>query len=212
MPDAKSDASPDPSPAPLPDRAPDRAPDRSLARLTDRLSDRLAQLRAGRGMTLDQLAQASGVSRAALSRLEKAEVSPTADVLGRLCTAYGMTMSRLLAMVEDGFTPHVRKADQPVWTDGGFQRRVASPGNAALAAEVIECRLEPDTRIAYDAPPVPDLEHHLMMQSGRLTVTLDGVAHSLRPGDALRYRLSGGSVFETPTEKGAKYLLVLVTP
>ena len=49
--------------------------------LTSRLSRRLAQLRAERGLTLDQLASASGVSRAALSRLEKAEVSPTAEVL-----------------------------------------------------------------------------------------------------------------------------------
>lgn len=182
------------------------------ADISARLSERLAQLRAERKMTLDQLAQASGVSRAALSRLEKAEVSPTAEVLGKLCSAYGMTMSRLLAMVEDGFTPHVRKADQPVWTEGGFQRRVASPGNAALAAEVIECRLDPETRIAYDAPPVPDLEHHLVMQSGRLTVTVDGTEYFLRPGDALRYRLAGATVFETPKEKGAKYLLVLVTP
>ncbi|MDO6586066.1 XRE family transcriptional regulator [Salipiger sp. 1_MG-2023] len=180
--------------------------------LTHRLSARLSQLRAARGLTLDQLAEKSGVSRAALSRMEKAEVSPSAEVLGKLCSAYGMTMSRLLAMVEDGFSAHVRKADQPVWSDGGFQRRVASPGNAALAAEVLECRLEPASRIAYDAPPVADLEHHLILQSGRLTVTLDGTAHALRSGDALRYRLHGASVFETPAEKGAKYLLVLVTP
>ena len=36
------------------------------------------------------------VSRASLSRLENAEVSPTASVLGRLCAAYGLTMSRLM--------------------------------------------------------------------------------------------------------------------
>lgn len=180
--------------------------------LTDRLSQRLAQLRAERGLTLDQLAGQSGVSRAALSRLEKGEVSPTAEVLGKLCAAYGMTMSRLLAMVEDGFTPLVRRDDQAVWRDGGFTRRVASPGSAALAAEMLDCRLEPGSRIVYDRPPVPGLEHHLLLISGRLQVTLDGEPHSLRPGDTLRYRLTGASVFETPKEAGANYVLVLVTP
>ncbi|APZ55057.1 helix-turn-helix domain-containing protein [Salipiger abyssi] len=180
--------------------------------LTDRLSQRLARLRAERGLTLDQLAEQSGVSRAALSRLEKGEVSPTAEVLGKLCAAYGMTMSRLLAMVEEGFTPLLRRDDQAVWRDGGFTRRVASPGGAALAAEVLDCRLEPASRIAYDAAPVPGLEHHLLLVSGRLKVTLEGETYSLRPGDTLRYRLTGASVFETPKEKGAKYVLVLVTP
>ena len=102
--------------------------------LTSRLSRRLAQLRAERGLTLDQLASASGVSRAALSRLEKAEVSPTAEVLGKLCTAYGLTMSRLLAMVEDSVTPLVPRDAQAVWQDAGFTRRMVSPGSASLRA------------------------------------------------------------------------------
>ena len=180
--------------------------------ITSRLARRLAQLRAERGLTLDQLASASGVSRAALSRLEKAEVSPTAEVLGKLCTAYGLTMSRLLAMVEESVTPLVPRDAQAVWQDAGFTRRVVSPGSAALAAEVLECRLEPATRIAYDAAPVPGLEHHLVLLSGRLQVTLEGQVHDLMPGDALRYRLSGGSCFETPPDEGARYMLVLVTP
>ncbi|APX21400.1 MAG: XRE family transcriptional regulator [Rhodobacteraceae bacterium] len=180
--------------------------------VTTRLAQRLAQLRADRGLTLDQLAEASGVSRAALSRLEKAEVSPTAEVLGRLCRAYGMTMSRLMAMVEDGGPAHVPRTGQPVWSDEGFTRRVVSPGGAALAAEVIECRLEPGKRIAYDGPPVPGQEHHLVLISGGLRVTLDDVVHDIGPGDALRYRLTGTSSFETPATEGATYMLVLVSP
>ncbi|GGG64174.1 transcriptional regulator [Salipiger pallidus] len=180
--------------------------------ITDRLSHRLARLRADRGLTLDQLAALSGVSRAALSRLEKAEVSPTAEVLGKLCTAYGMTISRLLAMVEDGFTPLSRRDSQSVFRDTGFVRRVASPASPALAGEVLDCRLDPGMRIAYEDSPVPDLEHHLVLISGRLRVTLGQEAHDLRPGDALRYRLDGPSVFETPPDKYAQYMLFLVAP
>ena len=184
-----------------------------LDTVTDRLAERLARIRAERGWSLDQLAERSGVSRATLSRLEKAEVSPTADVLARLCAAHGLSMSQLLAMVEDGFAAHVRRADQAVWRDGGqgFTRRVASPAGGGLAAEVLACKIAPRTEIAYDAALVPGQEHHLILTSGALRVEVDGTAHDLASGDALRYRLHGPSRFVTG-DSAAKYLLVLVAP
>jgi transcriptional regulator with XRE-family HTH domain len=69
------------------------------------IAQRLKLLRAERGWSLDELAKRSNVSRATLSRLENAEVSPTASVLGKICAAYGLTMSRLMYMVEDNFVP-----------------------------------------------------------------------------------------------------------
>src|SRR5260370_2328418 len=96
----------------------------------DRLiAQRLKSLRAERGWWLDELARSSNVSRATLSRLENAEVSPTTGVLGRLCATYGLTMSRLMHMIEDGFVPLVRRSAQPVWIDQsiGFRRRSVSP-------------------------------------------------------------------------------------
>src|SRR5206468_4086879 len=82
-----------------------------------RLAERLRSLRAERGWSLDELAQRSAVSRATLSRLENAEVSPTANVLGKLTAAYGLTMSRLMLMMEDDFTPLTSAEAQPVWRD-----------------------------------------------------------------------------------------------
>ena len=57
------------------------------------------------------------MSRATLSRLENAEISPTASVLGKLCAAYGLPMSRLMMMVEADFPPLVTADEQPVWRD-----------------------------------------------------------------------------------------------
>jgi len=75
-----------------------------------RIANRLRALRSEKGWSLDQLGQRSSVSRATLSRLENAEVSATANVLGKLCAAYGLTLSRLMAMVEDDYTALIRPA------------------------------------------------------------------------------------------------------
>ncbi|MGG7568637.1 helix-turn-helix domain-containing protein [Rhodovulum sp. DZ06] len=191
------------------DPAPD--PETHPETLDARIAARLRGLRAERGWSLSDLAERSGVSRASLSRLENAETSPTAAALGRICAAYGITVSRLMQAAEAP-RAHVPAAEQPDWTDPetGFRRRLLSPPAPGLAGEAVEARLPPGTRIAYDAPPRPGLEHHLLLREGALTVTLGGAAHALRPGDALRYALHGPSAFETPPETGARYILFLV--
>jgi transcriptional regulator with XRE-family HTH domain len=177
-----------------------------------RIAQRLKSLRAERGWSLDELAGRSDVSRATLSRLENADVSPTASVLGKLAAAHGLTISRLMHLVEDDFAPLIPRDAQPVWSDPriGFIRRSISPPAHTLSAEVLECALDPGARIAYEAPPRRGLEHHLVLVEGRLDITVDGQSHALHPGDCLRYQLFGASAFATPADSGAKYILVVV--
>jgi transcriptional regulator with XRE-family HTH domain len=177
-----------------------------------RLAQRLKSLRAERGWSLDELADKSTVSRATLSRLENAEVSPTANVLGKLCSAYGLTMSRLMRMVEQDFAPVIRRDDQLLWRDAsiGFHRRSVSPPAQPLAGEALECELDPSALITYETPPRPGLEHHLILLEGRLRVSLDGRDHDLGPGDCLRYQLYGPSAFSTDEACGARYFLFIV--
>ncbi|WP_416897021.1 MAG: helix-turn-helix domain-containing protein [Minwuia sp.] len=183
-----------------------------IALIDQRLSARLKLLRNERAWSLEQLADRSGVSRASLSRLEKGEVSPTAQVLSRLCAAYGLTLTRLMYLVEDDFEPLVRHGDQAVHRDraAGYTRRSVSPPAGNLNGEIIEGTLEPGTRIDYDGSSHQGLDHHLLLLEGALSMTIDGVSHKLTPGDCLRYRLSGPNTFETPPETGARYLLVML--
>lgn len=163
-------------------------------------------------MSLDQLAERSGVSRASLSRLEKADVSPTAEVLGKLCAAYGLPMSRLLAMVEDEFSSLVFASNQEVWHDSekDFARKSVSPPAQALSGEVIQCTLGAGQSIAYDHPPRADMEHHIVLQSGELTIEVNDQRYTLNAGDCLRYKLNGRSNFFTPSDRAATYFIFLV--
>lgn len=179
--------------------------------LDQQLARQLHQLRRERGWSLDTLAAHTGVSRATLSRIENAEVSATAVVLGKLCAAFGMPLSHLLLRVESGFAPLLTRASQAVWNDSesGQLRRMVSPPAEELAGEVIECELPPHARIAYATPPRPMLEHHLVMLAGELTLTLGETPYQLHPGDCLRFRLAGSDEYLAGPD-GAHYYLFLV--
>ncbi|KUM78027.1 helix-turn-helix domain-containing protein [Streptomyces curacoi] len=179
-----------------------------------RLGARLAELRAERGWSLGELAERSGVSRSTLSRAERAEISPTASLLNRLCHVYGRTMSQLLSEVESEPALVVRAAEQPVWEDraSGFVRRSVSPPHAGLRAELVEGRLSSGADIAYDRPPVPGLEQHIWVLEGALDVTVQETEHHLVAGDCLRMRVWGATRFRCAGPEAVRYALVVVLP
>lgn len=174
------------------------------------LAEHLKTLRFDQGLSLQALAEKSGVSRATLSRIENADVSPTAETLGRLASAFALPLSQLLAPLEPSFLPLIRHDKQNVWSDleKGFARRVVSPPSRQLKLEVIECSIEPHQRIAYDRPAFTGHEHHLLMLAGSLTITVDGISYNLNSGDCLRYQLRSASLFET-SDLPARYIIAM---
>ena len=169
-------------------------------------------MRAERNWSLDDLAKLSSVSRATLSRLENAAVSPTASVLGKLCVAYGLPMSRLMHMVEEDFAPLVPRAAQTLWTDA--ERRLPAPLRVAARAGAERrgagVRVRRGVRDHLRRVAAAGLEHHLILLDGELQITVDGQSHELQPGDCLRYQLFGPSAFVTPSHSAPRYLLFIV--
>ncbi|MFT4961549.1 MAG: transcriptional regulator with XRE-family HTH domain [Paracoccaceae bacterium] len=180
--------------------------------LTPRLATRLKSLRHASDWSLDQLAAKSDISRATLSRLEQAKVSPTAAVLGKLCAAYAMPVSRLMMMIEDSFDALIPFDAQTEIADpnSGFVRRIVSPPTGSLVGEVQECHLPRDTTIMDELPSRPTQDIHLILLDGALTVEIDGNSHALTAGDCLRYQRSKAARFTTSQGRGARYLLVLI--
>jgi transcriptional regulator with XRE-family HTH domain len=179
-----------------------------------RIAARLGQLRTERGWSLEALAERSGISRATLSRLERGELSPTAAMLGRLCTTFGWTLSRLMAEAETRAASLVPSAQQAVWTDPetGYRRRVVSPPGPGLRGELVEIRIPAGATVGYDAAPVPNLEHHLWLLEGALTLDVGGSTFRLAAGDTIRYVLNGPSRFTATGRRDARYVIGMVHP
>ncbi len=182
--------------------------------MEQRLAHRLAALRIERGWTLDELAKQSGISRATLSRLENCETSPTANILGKLCAVYGLSMSRVLAGIDGDPANLIPAPKQAIWVDpqSGFQRRMVSPASRGFKMEVTEITLPPKATVSYDMPTVYGTELHLWMLQGTLELTLAGTAYRLKTGDCLRFHMSGAAHFVNPDSKPVRYVLLSGEP
>ena len=176
-----------------------------------RLATRMESLRRQRNLSLDEAAAASGISRATISRLERGQTSPTASQLGRICTAYQVTMSGLLAEVEANPAQHVPLESQSVWSDPetGFVRRSVLPPAAGFRSEIIKGEIAGGGVIAYAAAPASGFEQYMVIESGALNFSHAGETFILNQGDALRFRLTGPTRFENTGNQPVHYLVIL---
>lgn len=174
------------------------------------LAHRIKEERDARYWSLADLASASGVSKAMISRIERAETSATAALLGRLSGAFGMTLSTLLTRAEAEPARLVRRASQPVWLDPetGFRRTAISPSGAERL-QLVEGELPAGARIAYPASAYAFIVQQIWMLDGELTFQEGALSHVLARGDCLELVGAQDCVFENRSLETCRYLVVV---
>src|SRR5687768_2209487 len=105
----------------------------------ERIAARVRQLRAARAMSLEALAERSGVSRSMISLIERGEANPTAVVLEKLAGGFDITLAALFERPGVSADPVSRRADQAVWRDpaSGYVRRNVSPGGQVTPIQIV---------------------------------------------------------------------------
>ena len=176
------------------------------------IGTRIRQLRQARGLTLDDLAGASNVSRAMISRIERGEASPTASLLARLCAAFGLSLSAFFAEEGGAASPLSRRDEQVVWRDPetGYLRRAVSPPATGSAVDIVEVVFPAGARVVF--PPHEasrGMTQHVWLFEGEMEMILGGAVHRLRQGDCLFMPVGEGHAFHNPTGEPARYCVVL---
>jgi transcriptional regulator with XRE-family HTH domain len=187
-------------------------PTEPVNELDQRIARRVRAARQGLGLTLDALADRSGVSRAMISRVERGEASPTAVLLGRLANALGTTLSDFFRE-EAAEGPLMRRADQPVWRDPatGYLRRNVTGEGPGL--DIVEVTLPSGAVVAYDnAVALSAADQVVWVLEGRLRMGVGAESHDLAEGDSLAMRLDRPITFQNLSADPVRYVVVLRRP
>ncbi|WP_225991298.1 helix-turn-helix domain-containing protein [Actinomadura montaniterrae] len=175
----------------------------------DGLGRRIKAERIRRGWSLARLADASGVSRAMISKIERGESNPTAVVVGKLSAALELTMTALLSPAE-GTRDRVRRAaDTPHWTDPGtgyLRRQISTPG---FPADVTEIVLPAGARVAMPAGTYAFIAQLIWVLDGELTLAEGPAAHRLTSGDTYELGEPQAREFINDTARECRYVVVV---
>ena len=181
-----------------------------------RIAGRVRELRADRGYTLDVLAARSGVSRSAISLIERGATSPTAVVLEKLATGLDVPLASLFdaAPERESPTPIARRSDQPRWRDpeSGYLRRNVSPPTWPSPIRIVEVEFPAGATVSYEtADRDVTIHQQVWVLSGEIEVTLGEATHGLLAGDCLAMRVDQPITYRNRTARSARYAVVIVT-
>lgn len=184
----------------------------AAANLTDRIARRVRDLRSARGLSLDDLATKSAVSRSMISLIERGESSPTAVVLEKLATGLDVSLASLFDAPAATADPVSRHDDQLSWRDpeSGYVRRNVSPSGFASPIQIVEVSFPARSRVAYETGPrTPRVHQQVWVLEGTIEVAVGDNRHRLETGDCLAMVLEQPLTYYNPTRRRARYAVVL---
>ncbi len=174
------------------------------------LGQRVRTERINRGFSLELLAERSGVSRSMLSAVERGSKAPTVMVLDRIATGLDTSIARLLGPEQSSRVVLLRAADQDVARDpSGWERRILSPVLPGIEFELMRTTLGPGVDAGVFAPHAVGSREYVAVESGRLTLTLDGIPYLLDAGDSVYYDGDCEHAFANPGDIQCVYYLAM---
>jgi transcriptional regulator with XRE-family HTH domain len=175
-----------------------------------RVAENLRQRRKARGMSLDDLARASGVSRAALSQIETCKSNPTLGVLWKIAVGLGLPFAELIGAPKAGVAV-LRRSDAQVLRslDGKLESRALAPAGATPFVELYELRLAARATHASEAH-ARGTHELLVVLSGAVRIHVDDGVFDLSPGDTVAFSADRPHVYENPGASEGRYYNVIV--
>ena len=176
------------------------------AELGRRVAENLRHRRKVRGMSLDDLAKASGVSRAALSQIETCKTNPTVGLLWKIAVGLGIPFAELIGAPASGSVSVLRRGDAQLLrsTDGRFESRPLAPAGVSPLVEAYELRVHARSSHRAEAH-APVTREIVIVLSGVLKMRVDDEVYELGPGDSIAFVADRPHVYENPGGSEARY-------
>ena len=172
---------------------------------------KVARARSERGWSLAQLAQRSGLSAAAVHKIEKSGMTPTIASLMKIAAALGKSVAHF---VDEPETPDVlvvrNDARARVYTSKqGLDLRNLSGRYGSFAMAGAEALVEP----LADSGPTPMRhpgEELVIVLEGRMEFTVAGEPHELGPGDSIHFRTVRPHSWRNQSDEPARAIWLVV--
>jgi len=178
--------------------------------ILEELPTRLKKARKDQGLSLDAIANISGVSRSMVSQIERGESSPTIATLWNLTRALNVDFAGLLDQSSSENRIEVLKADEVPRIDNmgtGCQIKILSPPEDADGHEVYDVTFLSGGSLKSQ-PHGRGTTEQLTVLSGAVRVTSGTAVTELQAGDTARYAADLNHEIST-IEKASRIFLIV---
>ena len=187
--------------------------DEETASLASAIGVRVKQERVSRRWTLDQLAEAAGVSRRMVVNVEQGAANPSVGTLLRISDALGVGLPALVEPPRPKPVMVTRRGDGAIlWSGESGGRGVLVAGTEPPDVfELWDWTLGPGDAHVSEAH-TPGTKELLQVQEGTVTVETAGQPVTLEAGDALAFPGDAAHSYANPGTRPARFSLAVFEP
>ena len=161
-----------------------------MSQLEKNIAVNLKRIRKSKNMSLDMLAEKTGVSKSMLGQIERGESNPTVATIAKIVEGIHVPFEELIypksesVMITDN-------EKQPIYKEqsGAYQIRLLLPYDKRRDFEVYEVRIEPGEKCKGFLPCTEGSEYIMVLQ-GTLTLETSDKTYSVAPNHTVRLDIS----------------------
>jgi transcriptional regulator with XRE-family HTH domain len=165
-------------------------PNRLAAASRTTLASRIAFLRRQRGMTLDQLADAAGLTKSYISKVERGLSVPSISTALKIAGTFDLSVGQLLGETQyDDAISIVRRDERPSFMRGGsasgYDYEMLAPGKRFKTMEPYIMR--PPLKFQDDRRFEHGGQEMIFVLSGAIELSFGGQSYKLNSGDCVYF-------------------------
>ena len=174
-----------------------------------RLGKSILAMRRQKGLSLDDLARRSGVSKAMLSQVEQERTNPTVATVWKIARGLEVSLQDMLgAGVEQPRFQVMRRESGTVLSEKGCEIQIISPIDMAEDLELYVLRFAPSGRLE-SSPHFARTEEIATAIRGQFEIVSAGRRCALKPGDAAAYAADVKHCIRNLTRREAELFLAV---
>lgn len=151
------------------------------------IASNLKKIRKSRNMSLDMMAEQTGVSKSMLGQIERGESNPTVSTIGKIVEGIKITFDELIYIPEEPATL-IRDDEIPACRehDGEYRIRILMPYERETNIEVYEFRIDPGIRCT-ETMGKGFGQAYVAVGEGTLVLHIDGRNYQVGSGENIRF-------------------------
>ena len=179
-----------------------------MEKINENISRNLRTLRKDKGLTLDKLADLTGVSKSMLGEIERDGTNPTILTLWKIADGLKIPLTSLISTREPDYKI-VRGDDlEAVSRTKAYEILTIFPYYEAHKNEILHLKIAPHGRLLNEGH-LNGVDEFIYVISGAVRMQLDGEEILLEVGDAIRFKGELAHAFNNDGEESACLLNVL---
>lgn len=180
-----------------------------MENLNKNIAENLKKIRNERNLSLNQLADITGISKSMLGKIEREETSPTISTIWKISTGLKIALTDLIETSSPSKKLFTKDDIVPFYEDN---KKVYSypffRNNQGKNFELMQVFLEPSGKLISQAH-IGGTKEYIIVFNGILTITVDNEEYHIEAGQAFQFDADKNHIYENRSNEKVSLAMLI---